>query len=85
MPAIDGQHGEVAFTAPDPSRAPAPSRWAELIAKIGSLTESGQYVTQVHTRDNRNGQYETENGFAIMHGNQDEDFLVTSDGIKHPA
>lgn len=56
-----------------------------MIAKIGSLTESGQYVTQVHTRDNRNGQYETENGFAIMHGNQDEDFLVTSDGIKHPA
>jgi hypothetical protein len=43
------------------------------------------YVTQLHTRDNRQGQYELENGHAVIHGNQEEDFLVTSDGVKHPV
>jgi hypothetical protein len=42
-------------------------------------------VTQVHTRDNRTGFYELENGHAVMHGNQDTDFVVTSDGTKHPV
>lgn len=56
----------------------------ELIAKINALAESGQYVTQVHTRDNRSGAYETLNGDAQMHGNADDDFVVTSDGVKHP-
>jgi len=65
--------------------APEPSCWAELIQTINRLVESGKYVTQVHTRDNRTGFYELENGHAVMHGNQDTDFVVTSDGTKHPV
>lgn len=84
MPDLDGNDREASFVAADPNRAPAPSRWAELIAKINALTEKpGTYVTQVHTRDNRSGIYETENGSAAIHGNGNDDFLVTSDGKRH--
>lgn len=48
------------------------------------MTDAGHLVTQVHTRDNRSGIYETICGNAIMHGNADDDFLVTSDGVRHP-
>ena len=82
-PSDDGQHGEIAFHAADPSRTPAPSRWAELIAEINRLSELGLLVTQVHTRDNRSGFYETDYGNAIMHGNAEDDYLVTSDGLRH--
>lgn len=75
--------GAVSFVASH-EPAPAPSRWVDLIAKINALAESGQYVTQVHTRDNRSGVYETLNGNAAMHGNAGDDFVVTSDGVKHP-
>lgn len=85
VPDLDGQHGEADFVAADSSRTPAPSRWAELIQKINELADAGHYVTQVHTRDNRAGSYETANGDAAMHGNAEEDFVVTSDGMKHPV
>ena len=55
-----------------------------MIVKITALSDSGKFVTQLHTRDNRDGQYELDNGFAVIHGNQEDDFLVTSDGVKHP-
>lgn len=82
---VDGDDREADFVAADPDRTPAPSRWAELIQKIGQLADSGHYVTQVHTRDNRSGTYETANGDAAMHGNAESDFVVTSDGVKHPV
>jgi hypothetical protein len=77
--------GEIGFREPETDRSPAPSRWADVIAKINALSGSGMYVTQLHTRDNRTGQYELENGHAVINGNQEEDFLVTSDGVKHPV
>lgn len=83
VPGLDGDDREADFVAADPDRTPAPSRWAELIQKIGQLADSGHYVTQVHTRDNRSGTYETANGDAAMHGNAESDFVVTSDGMKH--
>jgi hypothetical protein len=54
-----------------------------LIAEINRLSELGLLVTQVHTRDNRSGFYETDYGNAIMHGNAEDDYLVTSDGVAH--
>lgn len=75
--------GEIGFRD-SANGSPAPSRWAELIQKITALSNAGSFVTQLHTRDNRHGQYELDNGSAVIHGNQDDDFLVTSDGVKHP-
>lgn len=83
MPSDDGGNREVDFVAADPDRTPAPSRWAELIKRITALSESGKVVTQLHTRDSRSGFYELENGNAVIHGNGEEDYLVTADGTRH--
>ncbi len=89
MSDLNGDHREAAFVAADPDRTPQASRWAELIQKINDLTESRtHYVTQVHTRDpqgNRAPIYETHTGTAAVFWNQETDFLVTSDGKKHPV
>lgn len=45
----------------------------------------GAVITQVHTRDNRSGIHEMDGGAtASLIGNQEDDFVVTSDGVKHP-
>lgn len=82
LPSIDGGDGEIAFVEAEPSRSPAPSRWVELTVKALELDET-QFVTQIHTRDNRSGMHSLYKGEAVIIGNQESDFLVTSDGTIH--
>ena len=77
------RNGEVGFVQADTARTPAPSRWGELIARINELTQAGLLITQVHTRDNRFEPYETETCVAVMHGNAEDDYLVSSSGQIH--
>lgn len=54
------------------------------MALANDLAGRGAVVTQMHTRDKRDGFHEMEGGStATITGLQDADFLVTSDGVKH--